>query len=78
MSLFDEHNTLEYKQVINIRTFAVDFFVGSFAAVGRVQMLATILALVALLVPRLHPHQKETSKETKKRIDISLLLVEQT
>lgn len=34
-------------------TFAVDVVVRAFASVGRVQVLATILALVALLVPSL-------------------------
>lgn len=36
-------------------TFAVDFVVGAFAGVGRVEMFAALLAFVTLLVPCLHP-----------------------
>lgn len=34
-------------------TFAVNVVVWAFASVGRIQVLATVLALVTLLVPRL-------------------------
>lgn len=62
--------TSSYKKVFKnlslskcgIRTFTVNLFVGSFAAIGRIQMLATILALVALLVPWLESINREIFK----------------
>ena len=46
-------------------TFAVDFVVGAFAGVGRVEMFAALLAFVTLLVPCLHPI---SNLKKKKRI----------
>ena len=43
-------------------TFAVDFVVGAFAGVGRVEMFAALLAFVTLLVPCLHPISNKKKK----------------